>query len=123
MVAIWKTLYNLLRPSRLNFRELTKTEFQRTFDEKMVNVTASAKPAADIWPYVKMLVKAKVVLENVYKEGLVSHVYENSSGTYHHVLLPTYNKNIFVVILVGLLNQEIIGHHILDLEKEYGLRS
>ena len=87
----------------------------------MVDVTETAQPVVDIWDYVEQLTTDKEVLDYVNREQLVEKVYRNDEETFDHVLLPTDNSNIFVVIIVDLGQKEIKGHFRLDLNKEYGL--
>ena len=100
---------------------LTEEEFKSTFGEKMIDVTKTTEAAIDIWPYVKRLRDAKIVHERVLNRHLVEFVYRSEDKSFEHILLPTENPNIFVVIVVDLLHQNIKGHFRLDLEEGYGL--
>jgi len=100
---------------------LTEKEYKETMADEMVDVTITAEPVVDIWPYVRQLTLDKVVLEYVYKNELVEKVYRNNKGTFDHVLLPTDNSNIFIVVIVDLEQNKIKGHYRLDLNEEYGL--
>jgi len=100
---------------------LTEKEFKETMMDKMVDVTSTAEPIVDIWPYVQQLTRDKEVSNYVYDNQLVEMVSRNDKGTFDHVLLPTDDKNIFVVIIVDLRNEKVKGHFRLDLNKEYGL--
>ena len=100
---------------------LTEKEYKETMDDRMVDVTLTAEPVVDIWPYVRQLTLDKVVLEYVFKNELVEKVYRNDKGTFEHILLPTDNSNIFIVVIVDLRQNKITGHYRLDLNKEYGL--
>ncbi|MEP6513790.1 MAG: hypothetical protein ABJA79_07965 [Parafilimonas sp.] len=102
--------------------ELTTDQYKDTFDTKMVDVTKSAEPTVDIWSYVRQLTREKIVLDYVFDKELVEKVYRNQANTFDHVLLPTDNKNIFIVIIVDLKHRLIKGHYRLDLEREYGLK-
>lgn len=102
--------------------QLTKDEYLGTMGTKMVDVTDTAEPAVDIWPYIQQLTKDKLVLEYFYENNLVEKVYKNDTGTFDHVLIPTDNQNIFVVIVVDLPQAKIKGHYKLDLEEEYGIK-
>ncbi|MDX2173029.1 MAG: hypothetical protein SFY56_07915 [Bacteroidota bacterium] len=102
-------------------RLLTEEEFKSTFTDKMVDVTATAEPLVDIWPYVQELAKDKIVDQYTFDKGLVEKVYRNQTGTFDQVLLPTSDKNTFIVILVDLNFENIKGHYKLDLKREYGL--
>ncbi len=102
-------------------RLLTEEEFKSTFTDKMIDVTETAEPIVDIWPYVQELTKDKIVDQYIVDKGLVEKVYRNQNGTFDQVLLPTSDKNTFIVILVDLAVENIKGHYKLDLNKEYGL--
>lgn len=101
--------------------QLTKEDYNSTFSNKMIDVTNSTEPIVEIWPYVEELSKRNIINTYVSRNKLVELVYQNEQNTFHHILLPTEDKNIFVVILVNLLTKKIKGHFILDLNKEYGL--
>jgi hypothetical protein len=101
-------------------KELTEKEYKSTMTGKMVDITETAEPVVDIWPFVQMLKKEKVVLDYVYENELVENVYRNTENSFHHVLLPTDNKNIFIVIIIDVTAKDIKGHFCLDLNREYG---
>lgn len=84
-------------------------------------LNATATPATDIWPYVELLVRDGLVSEYVYENQLVESVYRAKNEAFDHVLLPTNNKNVFLIIVVDIKRAQVAGHHRLDLEKEYGI--
>jgi hypothetical protein len=100
---------------------LTEKEYKETMTDKMIDVTATADAAVDIWSYVQLLTKDNEVSSYVYDNQLVEMVYRNNQGTFDHVLIPTDKSNVFVVIIVDLKKEKIKGHFRLDLNKEYGL--
>ena len=101
-------------------KELTEKEYKSTMTERMVDITETTEPVVDIWSYVHQLNKDKVVLNYVYENELVETVYRNNENSYHHVLLPTDNKNIFIVIIINVTAKNIRGHFCLNLNAEYG---
>jgi len=106
----------------MNIKELTEKEFKSTFSEKMNNVTNCAEAIVDIWDYVKLLDKSKYYLSNyVIEKELVELVYRNSANTYDQILIPTTKKNIYLIIIVNIKSENIFGHYLLDLNKEYGI--
>ena len=96
---------------------LTEKEYKETMNERMIDVTMTAEPVVDIWPYVLQLTLDKVVLEYVFKNELIEKVYRNDNGTFEHILLPSDNSNIFIVVIVDLKQIRIKGHYRLDLIK------
>lgn len=102
-------------------KTLSEQEYKSTIRPGMIDVTETAEPIVDIWPYVKNLAYENIVDEYVYKNNLVEKVYRSEPSLFDHVLLPTSHKNIFIVIIIKLTTAEIAGHYHLDLTKEYGL--
>lgn len=101
---------------------LTEAEFKSTFTERMLDVTQTAEPIVDIWPYVQQLTIQKIVDEYTFNNSLVEKVYRNQTSTFEQVLLPSSNKNEFIIIVVDLVNKNIKGYYRLDLNSEYGLQ-
>jgi hypothetical protein len=99
-------------------RALTRAEFRRCFAESMRDMTGAAQAVTDIWPYVDGL---DALAEGVARIGDVAHIYRDGSCRYDHVLLETDRANVFLVIVVDLGARDVLGHHLLDLDIEYGL--
>lgn len=100
---------------------LTEEQFKHTLLDKMVDVTDSAEPALDIWPYVRQLNKQGIVADSILNGELVEFVYRTSTSTFDHVLLSGSGSNEYIVVVVDLRNCVIKGHHLLDLNYQYGL--
>jgi hypothetical protein len=102
-------------------KTLSEKEYKETMGSKMTDVTQTAEPIVDIWAYVKDLVYESIVSDYVFKNNLVEKVYRNDTSSFDHILLPTSDENIFIVLVVKLSNATIVGHYRLDLTKEYSL--
>lgn len=100
---------------------LTEPEFKATMKQPMLNVTADPGDVIDIWPYVAEVAPEVGLPALVLKKELVELVYRSANGIHDHVLLPTEKSNKFVVIVVDRLHSSVTGHHILDLNRLYGL--
>ena len=86
----------------------------------MQNVTETAEPKLDIWPYVDAVPIAD--LEGfVLSEGVVKYVHLAASQQYEQVLVAANDKNVFLVIVINLPEIKIDGHCLLDLAELYGL--
>ncbi len=96
---------------------LTEEEFIATMSDRMVDATEFAEPAVDIWPYVEALVAEGVVEQYVYDETLVEMVSRNREDSFDHVMLPTEDEEIFIVIVVDFEEEEIYGHYVLNLKE------
>ena len=101
--------------------ELNIDQYERTLTERMVNITGIELPAIDIWPYVQELVNKKIIPEEVFTNQAIEIAYRNESGSFDHVLLPTQNRDVFIVIIIDLTNKQIKGHYRQDLNEVYGL--
>jgi len=101
--------------------ELNTDEYNSTLTDRMINVTGIAHPAIDIWPYVNELVSQKIISAYVFENRIVEIVYQNDGNTFDHVLLPAENASFFIVIVIDLVQQMIVGHYKLDLNELYGL--
>ncbi len=106
----------------MDTKELTEKEFKSTFSEKMNDVTGSADAIVDIWEYVELLDKENCFLtRDILENGFVEKVYRNSGNKYDQILIPTVKKNVYLIIIVNIDGQNIYGHYLLDLNKEYGI--
>jgi len=101
--------------------KLSKEDFEKTMGGKMIDITERENAVINIWNYVEEMVVEKIVLPLVRQEQLVEKVYRNQANTFDHVLLPTANADIFVVIVVDIIGKSILGHYLLNLNSEYGL--
>ncbi len=99
--------------------ELTFQQYKKTLDGQMTDMTSSSLAEFNIWKYVEKLTKEKIVLDYVLKHQLIEKIYNNQSNTFSQFLLPTGEKNFFVVVIVDLLRESVLGHFKLNLNKEY----
>ena len=100
--------------------ELTPEEFISTMSAEMEDVTEWAEPVTDISPYVQALIDENLILSNTLEDELIEIIYRNAEGTYDHVLLPTDQEEIFIAIVIDLVEEEIVGHYKMDLNEEPG---
>ena len=100
--------------------ELTPEEFINTMSAEMEDVTEWAEPVTDIAPYVQALIDEHLILPNTLDDELIEIIYRNEEGTYDHVLLPTENDEVFIAIVIDLVEEAIMGHYKMDLNNEPG---
>ena len=101
-------------------RELDAAEFAACFDEPMLDVTddEDAGGDLDIWPYVDALDPKTYGVEQFLD---VDRVYQDARGRYDQILIETDRPDIFLVVVVDVRVNTILGHRLLDLNVEYGL--
>ncbi len=109
-----------IHSAQMKTRLLSQADFRATFGAPMRDVLASATNVINIWPYVAAIPVAEL-FGNQPVDGCVEHVYRNASSTFDHVLVVTQSKNVVLVVVVDLVGDAILGHHLLDVNREYGL--
>lgn len=101
-------------------RLLDAAEFKATFAEPMRDVAKTATDVIDVWPYVSAIPASELANHEAIR-GVVEHVYRNGINTFDHVLVATKCANVYLAVIVDLVGQRVLGHHLLDLNFEYGL--
>ena len=48
-------------------------------------------------------------------------VYRSADGRFDHVLYPCNRSNAYLVVIVALVEGRVLGHHVLDLKREYSM--
>ena len=101
---------------------LNKAAFKKTFGARMLRVGSSEKPCFDFWAYVDA-VPVEDYAGYDCSEGIVEFVYRSEDGNFEHVLINTReDKDVFMVIVLDVREQSVIGHRLVDMKAEYGLR-
>jgi hypothetical protein len=101
-------------------RLLSIEEFERCFVAPMQNVTADAEPKTDIWPYVDSLDLNALGLPSI---NDVHYVYRDALGHFDQVLIGTGRFNTLLAVVVDRQQQIVTGHHLLDLNEKFSVRS
>lgn len=88
--------------------------------ERMRDVITEAEDVLDIWAYVAPVPSADLAGHAV-QHDCVEHVYRMLDDRFDHVMVTTFTKNVYLVIVGDLIGEIIFGHHLLDLNAAYGL--
>ena len=99
-------------------RLLSAEEFEACFAPPMRNMTESAEPVLDIWPYVDAVDLGGLGSTNLTD---VHYVYRDASDRFDHVLIGTGHFNTIFVVVVDRILSVVRGHHVLDLNERYDL--
>lgn len=86
----------------------------------MRDVTRETTNVIDIWPYVAAISVSDLHGHHIH-DRFVECVYRNATARFDHVLVMTETKNVYLVIVIDLVEDRIYGHHLLDLNEKYGL--
>jgi len=87
----------------------------------MLDVTKTATDVFDIWPYVDSIPPEELEGHAPF-ERFVEIVYRGDDGRFDHVLAMTKTMNVYIVVVIDLKADRILGHRLLDLNREYGLK-
>jgi hypothetical protein len=109
-----------MNPAEPSTRELDEAAFRSTFAEPMRDVTPSAKPVVDIWPYVRAVPPSELRGHEVW-DDFVESVYRTGDERFDHVLVCTKTPDVFLAVVVNRTERNIYGHHLLNLRQFYGL--
>lgn len=106
--------------AEVEIRLLSEEEFARTFSSPMKRVGSDEDPPIDFWPYFEAI-PAGHFQEHDCSFGRVECVYQDNSAVYEHVLVVSETKNVFMVIVIDRTLLQVHGHHLLNLNRKYGL--
>ena len=83
--------------SNIEIKQLSEKQYLQTMSSGMKNITKVAESLVDIWNYAEYLLQNNLLSEYGFQMRLIEAVYVNSENTYQHILLSTYQKNLYVV--------------------------
>jgi hypothetical protein len=98
-------------------RPLSEEEFETFFEPPMEDVTETAEVPMDISPYVDSV---GAELGDIVPDD-VTFVYRHPNGRWEHVIIDTCAEDVHLVLVVDRDDWSIVGHHLLNLRKKYGL--
>ncbi len=101
-------------------KQIDDAAFRTTFIEPLRQVIEAANPPLDIWPYVRAVPTAELRGFQIWEE-FVECVYRSGDDRFDLVHVCTRTPNVFLVIVVDRVQALIHGHHLLNLNKLYGV--
>jgi hypothetical protein len=101
-------------------KQLSEPEYLATFGEPMRRLGSDAGPPFDFWDYFHAIPSSEFEGHDC-SAGDVTYVWEHPAGTSQHVLVDSENKNVFMVLVLDISSRTVLGHRLLDLNREYGL--
>ena len=105
----------------VQIRQLSKAQYLGTMSDKMLDITEAAELSDDIWDYAGELLCISPISEDGVLQRQLESVYENDEHTFRHILLFGNKKNCYVVIVVDIADNSVLGFYSLDLNEEYGI--
>lgn len=103
-------------------RTLSREEYLATFKGPNQKQDVERYDSGFVWPYVeKVLPKDYTGFEICWR--YVPLVYKTADGAYDHVYVSTRTQNVFLIVLRNNRSGQIYGHHLLNLNVEYGIQN
>ncbi len=87
----------------------------------MQRLPPASEPPFDYWGYFDSIPSADFEQHDC-SAGTVTYVWEHPNRRFQHVLVNSEDKNIFMVLVLDIDSQSVVGHRLLDLNQEYGLQ-
>ncbi|XVU23970.1 hypothetical protein ACQPZJ_43165 [Actinoplanes sp. CA-054009] len=105
----------------MRVRHLTEAEFKATTAPEPERVGVDEPPPFDFWEYFEAI-PAEDFREHDFSAGRVSNAWTMRGTGYQHVLVECERPNVFLVLVLDVPARVVTGHHLLDLNRLYGLR-
>ncbi|MEU8800061.1 hypothetical protein [Spirillospora sp. NPDC048819] len=100
---------------------LTEADFKATMGDHPEKVDLETPPPVEFWAYFDA-----IPLEDFggfdFTAGEVSHAWNMPGGRHQHVLVRCPDPDVFLVLVLDLIERQVYGHHLLDLPRLYGRR-
>jgi hypothetical protein len=101
-------------------RRLTEDEFKATAAPEKERVGLDEEPPFDFWAYFE-LIPPEDFGEHDFSEGRVSYAWNMRGTGYQHVLVQCETPDVYLVLVLDVPARSVVGHHVLDLNRIYGL--
>lgn len=101
-------------------RRLTDEEFKATTAPDKERVGLDEEPPFDFWGYFRAI-PLEDFGEHDFSAGRVSYAWKMLGTAYQHVLVECATADVFLVLVLDVPGRSVAGHHLLDLNRIYGL--
>lgn len=107
-------------------RLLSEDEFRATFRERMLDIIGREDDlfpdgVIDIEPYLTVVPESDLQGMSLIPDAPPTNVYLSGDGQFTHVLYRLNRSNVYLVVVVKMKPDDVLGHYVVDLGKEYGL--
>ena len=101
-------------------KRLSEQDYHATFGEPMKRLASEAAPPFEFWDYFESIPESDFGGHDC-SAGAVTYVWEHPTGGFQHVLVNSEDNNVFMVLVLDVSKRVVLGHRLLDLNREYGL--
>ncbi len=101
---------------------LDELAYRKTFGKKMLRVDADGNAPFPFWSYVDQIPKVDYQGFDC-SSGSVQFIWREDGGQFEHILIDTKeDSEVFMIIVLDLQKKQVVGHRLMDFNREYGLR-
>jgi hypothetical protein len=104
----------------IEMKRLSEFEYLATFGHPMKRLAPEVAPPFDFWDYFESIPASHFDGHDCSARA-VTYVWEHPNGRFQHVLVNSEDRNIFMVLVLDVSGAAVLGHRLLDLDREYGL--
>ncbi|GIF50855.1 hypothetical protein DFJ67_4187 [Asanoa ferruginea] len=99
---------------------LTEAEYKATMGSQPISLGLDEEPPFDFWPYCDSIAPEDLG-DHDFSAGIVAYVFDMPGRGCQHVAVACETPNVFLVLVLDLNASSVLGHHLLDLNRLYGL--
>jgi len=103
-------------------KRLTEAEFLATCSDPMRLLPLDASPPFEFWDYFDSIPSSDFEGHDCSAHA-VTYVWEDSTARFQFVHVNSEDQNVFMVLVLDIAGGTVLGHRLLDLNREYGLES
>ncbi|MEN3614799.1 hypothetical protein [Plantactinospora sp. ZYX-F-223] len=100
--------------------KLTEDDYKATMALHPIRVDPDEEPPFDFWPYFEAIPPEDFGGHD-FSAGAVPYAWRMPESVYEHVLVRCETPNVFLVLVLDVIGGSVVGHHLLDLNRLYGL--
>ncbi|MFB9177081.1 hypothetical protein ACFFX1_02920 [Dactylosporangium sucinum] len=95
-------------------RLLTEAEYRATMEPEPIQIGPEDEPPFDFWPYFDEVPEEDLGGHD-FSEGSVTYAWHMPRGNRQHVLVNCETPNVFLVLVLDLSTESVLGHYLLDI--------
>jgi len=95
-------------------RLLTEAEYKATMEPEPIQIGPDDEPPFDFWPYFDAIPEEHLGGHD-FSEGSVNYAWQMPAGRLQHVLVNCETPNVFLVLILDLNAETVLGHYLLDI--------
>ena len=115
-----KHIRKFLGVSEVKTNLISRETYLETFSGKNIEMETEDFNIPYVWNYVSEIPESDYDGFEI-AQGQIPFVYETGDGKFEHVYVSTKTSNVFILVLLNNEEEEIYGHHLLNLNVEYGI--